>query len=230
MVAQDDDDSDVDAGAPNYDYGGYGDDMDMDESPTQATPKASRTPRNDQMSRRLSFATLEQDEQDEEEVEEDVEPVRSPSEKARGKQRMVYADPQDDMEPDIAQGLDGIEEEPMDMEDEPVEEEVPPPKKSKASKNSRKENDGAPRGRSTARKTVLREGVCYACLVYAPCSNAFFAVKSLRTTRTLPVCVVASVGGTPHLPGGDWRRLCMVDESRASASFPVSRRSIAFPR
>ncbi|RDX46946.1 hypothetical protein OH76DRAFT_1442600 [Lentinus brumalis] len=161
----DDDDSDGDAGAPDYDYGDYGNDMDVDESPPPPPPQGSRTPRNGQTPRRTSFVHLDQEEDEHEEaqVEEEMEDYRrSPSEKARGKQPMAYQEEEQEMEPEIAQGFDDLDEQPMD-EDPQEEEEAPPPKKGKkgreekASKNSGKENDGAPRGRPRQKKVVLRE-------------------------------------------------------------------------
>ncbi|KAI0723819.1 Mif2/CENP-C like-domain-containing protein [Cerioporus squamosus] len=163
VYRDDDDDSDGYAGPPMDDYGDYGNDM--DESPPPPPPHGSRTPRNGQTPRRTSFAHLDQeaDEQDEAQVEEEMEDYRrSPSEKARGKQPMVYQDDEQEMEPEIAQGFDNLDQQPMD-EEPPEEEEAPPPKKGKrgreekASKNSRKENDGAPRGRQRQKKVVLRE-------------------------------------------------------------------------
>lgn len=162
----DDDDSDGDAGAPDYDYGDYGNDMDVDESPPPPPPQGSRTPRNGQTPRRTSFVHLDQEEDEHEEaqVEEEMEDYRrSPSEKARGKQPMAYQEDEQEMEPEIAQGFNDLDEQPMD-EDPQEEEEAPPPKKGKkgreekASKNSGKENDGAPRGRPRQKKVVLREG------------------------------------------------------------------------
>ena len=75
------------------------------------------------------------------------------------------------MEPEIAQGLYDIEEEPM--EEEPAEEEDEPVQKKgkkgkeKASKNSRKENEGAPRGRPRTKKEPLREGMFAPLFLYA---------------------------------------------------------------
>lgn len=170
-VAQDDDvESDIDPGPPNYDYGGsYGDDMDLDSPP----PPASRTPRKGQTPRRTSFANLDQeaDVQDEGQLGEQTDYGRSPSAKALGKQRMVYENQYEEMEPDIAQGLNDVEEEPIEEEADqpaPVQRKGKKGKEDKASKNSRKENDGAPRGRPRGKKVVLREGMFHCQLpVYA---------------------------------------------------------------
>lgn len=174
MVAPEyDEESDNDPGAPNYDYGGYGeDDMQLDNSPPPPLP-ASRTPHSARSSRRTSFANLNQEEDehlDEQQVEGDMDFHRSPSDKARGKRRAtVYEDRDEEMEPEIAQGLDDVEQdpvnEPMD-EEEPVQEE-PRGKKGKkkgwepkAATNKGKENAGATRGRPRAQKQVLRDGTC----------------------------------------------------------------------
>ncbi|KAI0748437.1 Mif2/CENP-C like-domain-containing protein [Daedaleopsis nitida] len=158
MVANDDEDeSDVEPGAPNFDYGDYGDDMDLDSPPP---PKGSRTPRGEQTPRRTSFTQIEQeaDDQEEEAQVEEMDYDRSPSEKARGKRPMVYEDQEEEMEPEIAQGFDDIDHEPMEEDEEPPQ---PKGKKKgkddKAPKNSRKENDGVPRGRPRAKREVLRE-------------------------------------------------------------------------
>lgn len=170
-MAQDDDvESDIDPGPPNYVYGGsYGDDMDLDSPP----PPASRTPRKGQTPRRTSFANLDQeaDVQDEGQLGEQTDYGRSPSAKALGKQRMVYENQYEEMEPDIAQGLNDVEEEPIEEEADqpaPVQRKGKKGKEDKASKNSRKENDGAPRGRPRGKKVVLREGMFHCQLpVYA---------------------------------------------------------------
>ena len=65
------------------------------------------------------------------------------------------------VEPEIAQEFDNMGPQPMD--EEPDVEEQPflmkkKVKEDKASKNSRKENEGAPRGRPRQKKVVLREG------------------------------------------------------------------------
>ncbi|TBU35568.1 Mif2/CENP-C like-domain-containing protein [Dichomitus squalens] len=168
VAAEDDDESDVDAGAPKYDYGGYGDDMELDDSPPPP-PQNPRTPRSGQSSRRTSFANLDQEASEDERqaVENDMDFGRSPSEKARGKQRAsaVYQDRDEEMEPEIAQGLGDIEQEPMNDEQEgsvlePEETvlEQPRGKKGKKVTNSkRKENEGAARGRPRAKREVLRE-------------------------------------------------------------------------
>ncbi|KAI1788403.1 Mif2/CENP-C like-domain-containing protein [Ganoderma leucocontextum] len=173
VVQESDEESDVDPGAPNYDYGDYGeDDMQLDNSPPPPLPasQASRTPQSAHSSRRTSFANLNQEEDehvDEQQLEDDMNFNRSPSEKARGKRRATIHDDQDeDMEPEIALGLDDVEQEPVDEpidEEEPVQEEPHGKKgkktggKEKAATNKRKENAGATRGRSRAQKEVLRD-------------------------------------------------------------------------
>ena len=172
MAPESDEESDNDPGAPNYDYGDYGeDDMQLDNSPPPAS-HVSRTPHSVHSSRRTSFANLAQEEDDpidEQQVEDDVDFNRSPSEKARGKRRATMYDDQEEMEPEIAHGLDDVEHGPMDEpvdEEEPVQEE-PRGKKGKkrgreekAASTKRKENAGATRGRPRAQKEVLRDGTC----------------------------------------------------------------------
>lgn len=165
VYRDDGDDSDGVAGAPNYGYGDYGNDMDTDDSPPPPPPQGSRTPRNGQTPRRTSFSRLDQEDEREEEVVEEETGVysRSPSEKARGKKPMVYQDDDSpmEMEPEIAQGFDDMGPVPMDenadVEEQPImiKKKV---KEDKASRNSRKENEGVPRGRPRQKKVVLREG------------------------------------------------------------------------
>ena len=143
-------------------------------APASRTPLASRTPR------RTSFTNLEQ-EADGPDLEDKIDAIededdspnhhRSPSEKARGKQRASYApldeERQDEyIEPEISHALDDVEMEPISEED--VGEEPPPQKvrdMAKAAKNKRKENEGAPRGRPRKKKEVLREGMFFKYLV-----------------------------------------------------------------
>ncbi len=176
MVAQESDaESDNDPGAPNYNYDDYGEgDMQLDNSPPPPLPAlhVSRTPQSTHSSRRTSFRNLNQEDDpiDEQQVEDDTNFNRSPSEKARGKRRATIHDDQiEEMEPEIAQGFDDINQEPVDEpvdEEEPVQEE-PRGKKGKkrgreekAASTKRKENAGATRGRPRAQKEVLRDGTC----------------------------------------------------------------------
>ena len=163
VYRDDNDDSDGDAGARHYDYGDYGNDMDTDDSPPPPPPQGSRTPRNGQTPRRTSFSRLDQEDEPEEGQgeEETGDYNRSPSEKARGKKPVVYQDDDYPMEPEIAQEFDDMGPQPMDEEPDVVEQPFLMKKKvkeDKASKNSRKENEGAPRGRPRQKKVVLREG------------------------------------------------------------------------
>ena len=245
MMAEEDE-SDVDTGAPNYDYGDFSAATVIDDSPppvpqSARTPQASRTPR--QTPRRTSFTNLAQeaDEPGDDSMEDGVdamgeEPVdyyRPPSAKARGKQRASYAQEDDrmdetDIEPEIAQGLDDIEPDSIPEEDEPVDEEPPsPPKKKskekKAAKNSRKENDGVPRGRSRAKKEVLREGPFSLCLII--CIISQLHESQLRQRKTRMVFAVASAGSTLRSHGGGLRRSCMGVGRMEPVLCQVSRKS-----
>lgn len=247
-VAQDDDDeSDGDPGVPNYDYGDDGADMEIDSPPPppSRTPQASRTPRHTQTPRRPSFATLaEEGEPDDQPADwsiddigdGDVEEDQPLSAKSRGKQRasaVRHADEVDEMdvEHEIAQGLNDAELEPIPEEDEPVEEQLPPPKKGKkgrAAKNSRKENEGVPRGRPRTKKDVLREGMSVLSSLYALFLSVFTVQLLQRRTQT--DCGAASAESTRPSHGGGSRRLCMGDARMAHVLFQALRRSTASPR
>ncbi|CDO73663.1 hypothetical protein BN946_scf185014.g133 [Trametes cinnabarina] len=159
----DDDASSVDGGLA--DYGGY-DDENMDQEDGRVE-QATRTPRNGMTPRRSSFAQMVQEADEEAEVEDEMDFDRSPSEKARGKQRASFvspppAPPDDYMEDEIQQGLQAIEEEPMEQEPEAPEE--PPSKKGSkrkkesSAKDTRKENDQPRTTRPRQRKDIaLRE-------------------------------------------------------------------------
>ncbi|KAH9852741.1 Mif2/CENP-C like-domain-containing protein [Lenzites betulinus] len=145
-------DYDSDDAAPD-DFGGYGDNMgDEDDYPQQA----ARTPRNGQTPRRTSFAQIDQDAEEEAHVEEAMVSDRSPSAKARGKQRASYVSPPpipyDEMEPEIAQGLDDVDRLSIDGDEEPPSMMVRQVKRAKENKERAK-----PREKARPRKVVLRE-------------------------------------------------------------------------
>ncbi|KAI0362563.1 hypothetical protein OH77DRAFT_1507986 [Trametes cingulata] len=162
VIQEQDDDSDGSVGGGAPDFGDYGNDMDdEDDYPQQDT----RTPRQGQTPRRTSFAQMDQEAEEEAQVEDEMDYDRSPSAKARGKQRASYVSPpplpqDDDMEPEIEQGLRDVEQEHIEEEDE-----EPPSKKGgkrkreAPGKNARKENQGGkPREKARSRKeVVLRE-------------------------------------------------------------------------
>lgn len=245
MMAEEDE-SDVDTGAPIYDYGDFSAPMEIDDSPppmpqSARTPQASRTPR--QTPRRTSFTNLAQeaDEPGDDSIEDGVgamgeEPIdyyRPPSAKARGKQRASYVQEDDgmdgtDIEPEIAQGLDDVELDPIPEEDGPMDAEPPsPPKKkskeNKAAKNSRKENDGVPRGRSRAKKEVLREGAFSLHLII--CLISHLQMLQSRQRKTRMVFAVASAGSTLRSHGGGLRRSCMGVGRMAPVLCQASRKS-----
>ncbi|CCM06441.1 uncharacterized protein FIBRA_08703 [Fibroporia radiculosa] len=160
---------------PDMDYGGGSDlngaGFDSDDDDNNISPLSARQEQqqsakklNGRLSRRASFAQIDQDEEDE------LQLTRSPStSKARGKQRASYEPHQDiDAEEDMVQfevdvEQDAAEEEevasrkrsgPERGEDDSIEKQQP------ASKKARFENEGAkkPRGRPGGKKVqVLRE-------------------------------------------------------------------------
>ncbi|KAH9900941.1 Mif2/CENP-C like-domain-containing protein [Cubamyces lactineus] len=161
-VAQEDDgdDDSVDGGVPDYgDYGDYGNDMEDEEDHVE---QDTRTPRNAQTPRRASFTQMAQEVDEEVEVEDEVDFNRSPSEKARGKQRASFVSPppappdEDDMEPEIRHGLDEVDAEPFDEEQEPPSKKGGKQQKDKG-KNARKENAQARAKPRQRRDVVLRE-------------------------------------------------------------------------
>ncbi|GBE81851.1 predicted protein [Sparassis crispa] len=173
-VAQDFEDIHVDNDGPSMDKGGgFGgfDDDDSDNEPAISPPPPQSHPKvNGHVSRRTSFAQIDQEDED-----EDQEPgvYDSPSARARGKQRASVNPPRQDedpeMEDEIAQGFAEIEQEPMDEDVQEVEEERPRKrgvqdkddslqKEQPASKKKRTENEGAKKPRGRPRKeNVLRE-------------------------------------------------------------------------
>ncbi|KAI0636564.1 Mif2/CENP-C like-domain-containing protein [Trametes polyzona] len=117
-VAPEEDYDDSDGGdVPHFDD--FDDNMNIDEP--DHPPPTARTPRHGQTPRRTSFAQMDQEAEEEAQVEEETEFDRSPSAKARGKQRASYISPppagyDDDMEPEIAHGLEEVVQEPVDEE------------------------------------------------------------------------------------------------------------------
>ncbi|KAI0331063.1 hypothetical protein GY45DRAFT_1322755 [Cubamyces sp. BRFM 1775] len=155
----DDDDDSVGGGVPDYDdYGGYGDEMGAVEDHVE---QDTRTPRKSQTPRRASFAQMAQDGDEEVEVEDEVDFNRSPSEKVRGKQRANFASPpapldDDFMEPEIQEGLDEVDAEPLEEEPEPPSRKGGKQQKNKG-KNVRKENAQGQAKPRQRRDIVLRE-------------------------------------------------------------------------
>ncbi|KAI8989830.1 Mif2/CENP-C like-domain-containing protein [Trametes punicea] len=157
---EDDDDDDIGGGAP--DYGDYGNDMDEEDDHTQHD---MQTTRSGLTSRRTSFTQMGQEADEEAEVEDEMTFDRSPSEKARGKQRANFVSPpplppDDNMEPEIEQALREVDEEPMEEEEDELRSKKGGKgrrNKDAKTKDARKEN-AQPRTKPRQRKDmVLRE-------------------------------------------------------------------------
>lgn len=159
-----DDGSDA-GGAP--DYGGYDDNFDdEDDVPQPVSRTPHRTPHRVQTPRRTSFAQMDQEAEEEAQVEDEMDFDRSPSAKARGKQRASFVSPpppqyEDDMEPEIAQGFEDLEQEPDEEEDaEPPSMKAVQRKKGTEVATKTKER-AKPREKPRPRKDiVLRERGC----------------------------------------------------------------------
>ncbi|KAI0822805.1 Mif2/CENP-C like-domain-containing protein [Trametes gibbosa] len=117
-VAQEDEGDDYSDGIDPPDFGGYDDTMDDGEDYPQ---EGLQTFRHGRTPRRTSFAQMDQDAEEEAHVEQEMDFGRSPSAKARGKQRADHVSPppvpDDDMEPEISRGLQNIELEPINEGD-----------------------------------------------------------------------------------------------------------------
>ncbi|KAL1944764.1 hypothetical protein VTO73DRAFT_3194 [Trametes versicolor] len=161
---EDDDDDDGSDGGGAPDYGGYDDNFDdEDDTPPPVSRTPHRTPHRVQTPRRTSFAQMDQEAEEEAQVEDVMDFGRSPSAKARGKQRASYVSPpppqyEDDMEPEIAQGLEDLEQEPDEGQDiEPPSMKAVQRKKGKEVVTKPKER-AKPREKPRPRKDiVLRE-------------------------------------------------------------------------
>ncbi|KAI0780514.1 Mif2/CENP-C like-domain-containing protein, partial [Trametes elegans] len=130
-----------------------------------ANPHKAQTPRTVQTPRRTSFAQMDQESDEEAQVEDVMDYNRTPSAKARGKQRAISPSatpplPVEDIEPDIEQGLEEVEQEFLEEEpEEPPIRKGGKKKKDKesAAKNTRKENAQPKEKRQPRKDIVLRE-------------------------------------------------------------------------
>lgn len=121
---QDDDDDDDDDNGMGNDYGAQ-----------EASPPPS--------SRRTTFAQMDQDEDEDMEEEEDNERTPTQNHKQANNRRRVERSPSrghsdEDIEDDIAQGLQNVDDEPMEEDESEDEPAPPPPKKSKKEKEGPK--------------------------------------------------------------------------------------------
>ncbi|KAF9053118.1 Mif2/CENP-C like-domain-containing protein [Panaeolus papilionaceus] len=145
---QDDDDDDDDDNGMGNDYGAQ-----------EASPPPS--------SRRTTFAQMDQDEDEDMEEEEDNERTPTQNHKQANNRRRVERSPSrghsnEDIEDDIAQGLQNVDDEPMEEDESEEEPAPPPPKKSKKEKEGPKkqviplQNRSKKENREPAREGVRR--------------------------------------------------------------------------
>lgn len=227
---EDDDDDDGSDGGGAPDYGGYDDNFDDEgDVPPPVSRTPHRTPHRVQTPRRTSFAQMDQEAEEEAQVEDEMDFSRSPSAKARGKQRASFVSPpppqyEDDMEPEIAQGLEDLEQEPDEEEDiEPPSMKAVQRKKGKEVVTKPKER-AKPREKPRPRKDiVLRERGCQIwCMSIR--KQSLMVSQSLLMTRTPMVYDAASACGILPSPGGGWRKWCTDAERTERVMCPALRR------